>query len=284
MKKKIYCLIGERCKRVTFSSRENISDVEIVRDRLFEISNDDSLLQSMIHNKIIILQDIVRSQLSTWIRNHRVVLKKQTLTRDYEGKPAKKPIALESALIPIESDITNALKELEKNVVENNNTSHIKRLLKITMSVRRQWIEKESNRIAEIILKYPALKYYEITNASSPPGQELVTKETEGPRLVIYVEDKTIVAAFIVADGKKIKINNLSTTECLTVLLGTYHACASDFPGPYVSSLSIFDYFALNTPNNYSCKMFDDFKRDFRRWRLSIREKDQNTQPTHNEL
>lgn len=56
MEKKIYCLIGERCKRVTFSSREHTCDVQIVRDRLFEISNDDSLLQSMMHNKTIILQ------------------------------------------------------------------------------------------------------------------------------------------------------------------------------------------------------------------------------------
>lgn len=66
--------------------------------------------------------------------------------------------------IPTESDIANALKELGKNVVEKNNTSHIKRLLKITMNVRRQWIEKESSRIAEIILKYPSLKHYEMAS------------------------------------------------------------------------------------------------------------------------
>ncbi|XP_018357333.1 PREDICTED: uncharacterized protein LOC108757421 isoform X1 [Trachymyrmex cornetzi] len=42
--------------------------------------------------------DIVRNQLSTWIRNHQAVLKKQTLKRDYEGKPVKTPIVLESAL------------------------------------------------------------------------------------------------------------------------------------------------------------------------------------------
>jgi len=118
--------------------------------------------------------------------------------------------------------------------------------------------------------------------ASSPPGEELITKETEGPRLVTYVENNAIVAAFVVADGRRVKINKLSTTECLTVLLGAYHAWASDFPGPYVSSLSIFDYFALDVSNNYSCKMFDDFKRDFRRWRLSICQNDQNTQSTHN--
>lgn len=56
MEKKIYCLIGERCKRITFSSQEHIPDVQAVRDRLIEVSNNDILLQSMIKNKIIILQ------------------------------------------------------------------------------------------------------------------------------------------------------------------------------------------------------------------------------------
>jgi len=38
------------------------------------------------------------------------------------------------------------------------------------------------------------------------------------------VENNAIVAAFVVADGRRIKINKLSTTEYLTVLLGAYHA------------------------------------------------------------
>lgn len=100
-----------------------------------------------------------------------------------------------------------------------------------------------------------------------PPGEELQTKETEGPRLVTYIENKLIVAAFIVGDTRRIKINEPTTVTCLTTLLGTYHAWASDFPGPYVSTLSIFDYFALETSKKNSCKMFADFKRDFRRWR-----------------
>lgn len=62
---------------------------------------------------------------------------------------------------PTESDITNALKELEKKFIENN-ASHIKRLLKITITVRRQWIENESNQISEIVKKYPALQHYEM--------------------------------------------------------------------------------------------------------------------------
>lgn len=106
----------------------------------------------------------------------------------------------------------------------------------------------------------------------------MVTKETEGPRLVTYVEHNAIVVAFIVADGRRIKINKCSTTECLAALLGTYHAWTSDFPGPYVSSLSIFDYFALDVSNNHSCKMFNNFKRDFRRWRSSMRQNDEDAQ------
>jgi len=51
---------------------------------------------------------------------------------------------------------------LEKKFVENSNISHIKQLLKITMSVRRQWIEKESTEIVEIVSRYPSLKYYEM--------------------------------------------------------------------------------------------------------------------------
>jgi len=64
-----------------------------------------------------------------------------------------------------ESDIANALKELEKKFVESN-MSHVKRLLQITIHVRRQWIEKESNRISEIIKKYPSLQHYEIVRHS----------------------------------------------------------------------------------------------------------------------
>lgn len=67
--------------------------------------------------------------------------------------------------VPTESDIAKALKELEKKFVENNNISHIKQLLKITMSARRSWIEKESSGIVEIVSKYPSLKYYEIVRS-----------------------------------------------------------------------------------------------------------------------
>ena len=58
MEKKIYCAIGQRCKRITFLSQKHIPDVQIVRDRLIEASNNDIVLQSMMKNKIIILQKI----------------------------------------------------------------------------------------------------------------------------------------------------------------------------------------------------------------------------------
>ncbi|XP_025997042.1 uncharacterized protein LOC105204165 isoform X3 [Solenopsis invicta] len=109
--------------------------------------------------------EIVRVQLSTWIRNHRANMKKnQTQKRDYEGKPKSATTfasVVQTSTAPTESDITNALKELEKKFMENN-ASHIKRLLKITMPVRRQWIENKSNRINEIVKKYPSLQYYEM--------------------------------------------------------------------------------------------------------------------------
>jgi len=111
-------------------------------------------------------EEIVKSQLSTWIRNHRACLKKQSLKKNHEGKPNTLTTAFASALyvsviffkfknrffleiktshnsytflirIPTESDITNAIKELNKKVVENTNMSHIKRLLKITICAKR---------------------------------------------------------------------------------------------------------------------------------------------------
>lgn len=60
-----------------------------------------------------------------------------------------------------DSDIKNALKELGKKFV-NINASHVKQLLKITMSVRRQWIEKESTGIVDLVTKYPSLEHYEM--------------------------------------------------------------------------------------------------------------------------
>lgn len=109
------------------------------------------------------VKEIVKSQLSTWIRNHRAFLKKQTLKRDSTGKPKDSSFASmiqTSTLVSTESDIASALKELEKKLVENS-TSHVKQLLKITMSVRRLWIEKESSGIIEIVTKYPSLQYYQ---------------------------------------------------------------------------------------------------------------------------
>lgn len=58
MEKKVYCVIGERCKRITFSSKNSISDVKIVRDALIKACNNDVVLRSMINNKEIILQKI----------------------------------------------------------------------------------------------------------------------------------------------------------------------------------------------------------------------------------
>lgn len=52
----MYCVIGERCKRITFSSNNFISDVKIVRDAFIKACNNDVVLRSMINNKEIVLQ------------------------------------------------------------------------------------------------------------------------------------------------------------------------------------------------------------------------------------
>lgn len=62
MEKTVYCLIGERCKRITFISQSNIPDVQIIRNRLIEVSNNDISLRSIINNKIIILQKFDRDR------------------------------------------------------------------------------------------------------------------------------------------------------------------------------------------------------------------------------
>lgn len=56
MEKKVYCLIGERCKCIKFSSQSHISDAQIVRCRLVEAATTDIVLQTMINNKMLILQ------------------------------------------------------------------------------------------------------------------------------------------------------------------------------------------------------------------------------------
>lgn len=58
MEKKVYYIIGERCKRITFSSKNSLSDVKMVRDALIKACNNDVVLQSMMNNKEIVLQKI----------------------------------------------------------------------------------------------------------------------------------------------------------------------------------------------------------------------------------
>jgi len=59
------------------------------------------------------------------------------------------------------TDIQNALKELEKKFVDHKNISHMKHLLKMTISHRRPWIDK-AKRIVDIVHKYPQLNNYEL--------------------------------------------------------------------------------------------------------------------------
>ncbi|XP_067210765.1 uncharacterized protein [Linepithema humile] len=113
---------------------------------------------------------LVKSQLSVWIRNHRALEKRQSQKRkkDEEGEI---PFVIVQASIAknvdratdyvTNTDIQNALKELEKKCVGNKNISHMKHLLKITISHRRPWID-EAKRIVDIVHKYPQLNNYEL--------------------------------------------------------------------------------------------------------------------------
>lgn len=90
MEKTVYCLIGERCKRITFTSQSNIPDVRIIRNRLIEVSNNDVSLQSIINNKIIILQKFDRD------RNDKLTDIEED--DDIENKSEVKVLLLEKSL------------------------------------------------------------------------------------------------------------------------------------------------------------------------------------------
>ncbi|XP_070523361.1 uncharacterized protein [Cardiocondyla obscurior] len=61
-----------------------------------------------------------------------------------------------------DADMTSAVKKLERKVVTEKNLSHVKRLLNQKLTVRRQWIENESDGINAIVKKYPPLQHYEM--------------------------------------------------------------------------------------------------------------------------
>ncbi|KYN21450.1 hypothetical protein ALC57_06176, partial [Trachymyrmex cornetzi] len=145
--KKVYCLIEGRCKCIKFRPEENVSEVEIMRNKL----------------------TLIKSQLSVWIRNHRALEKRQSQKRNKDEKGEIKHVVVQTVAENIDratdhvtnTDIQNVLKELEKKFVNYNNISHIKYLLKITISHRRPWID-EAKRIIDIVQKYPQLNNYEL--------------------------------------------------------------------------------------------------------------------------
>ncbi|XP_025997041.1 uncharacterized protein LOC105204165 isoform X2 [Solenopsis invicta] len=206
--------------------------------------------------------EIVRVQLSTWIRNHRANMKKnQTQKRDYEGKPKSATTfasVVQTSTAPTESDITNALKELEKKFMENN-ASHIKRLLKITMPVRRQWIENKSNRINEIVKKYPSLQYYEMVLCST---EDLTTSEKEAPRAVIYMTNEEIASAYIVADEIKVKIPQPTVHKVIAGLLSGYYVWHMECPKSYANILEYMEHEILSTSLKSRSTVLMKFVRD----------------------
>ncbi|XP_034938253.1 uncharacterized protein [Chelonus insularis] len=86
------------------------------------------------------IEGIVRKQLSAWIRNHRAYLKTQAAKRDKDGKILSRASVEVKEINQIDdADIQRALRELQKNHSERN-LPHVKKLLKITLPQRHQWI------------------------------------------------------------------------------------------------------------------------------------------------
>ncbi|XP_026478144.1 uncharacterized protein LOC113384611 [Ctenocephalides felis] len=56
MEKKVYCLIGERCKCIKYTVNEQVSDVNMIRRCLDEARRNDHILDMMLFNKYIVLQ------------------------------------------------------------------------------------------------------------------------------------------------------------------------------------------------------------------------------------
>ncbi|KAL0108675.1 hypothetical protein PUN28_015271 [Cardiocondyla obscurior] len=100
----------------------------------------------------------------TWIKNHRLN-KKRLQLKKHSSEPKTETTNLAS-IVPSSSmtdaDMTSAVKKLERKVVTEKNLSHVKRLLNQKLTVRRQWIENESDGINAIVKKYPPLQHYEM--------------------------------------------------------------------------------------------------------------------------
>ncbi|KAK0166574.1 hypothetical protein PV327_004068 [Microctonus hyperodae] len=107
---------------------------------------------------------IVRTTLSSWIRNHRTNIKKEALKRDANGeiiKPMKNAIHVTINEVPQSADdVQKLLDELIKNK-KDNDTPHIRRLLKLTLQKRRKWLENEATSINEVLSTYIPLKNIE---------------------------------------------------------------------------------------------------------------------------
>lgn len=58
--------------------------------------------------------------------------------------------------------IERALEEMKKPFTPGRNVNHFKRLLEETQSIRRPWVEKQADGIAETLEKFPLLMDYEL--------------------------------------------------------------------------------------------------------------------------
>lgn len=56
MEKTVYCSVGERSKRIKFTSRSGSSDLQCIRQALKNVSEKDAMLRPMMRGKFLILE------------------------------------------------------------------------------------------------------------------------------------------------------------------------------------------------------------------------------------
>lgn len=66
MNKKVFCVIGERCKAIRYTKTASVSDLEAICRSLESASKTNILLQSMIEGKSIVLQRMDPDRNNQW--------------------------------------------------------------------------------------------------------------------------------------------------------------------------------------------------------------------------
>ncbi|KAK0071149.1 hypothetical protein PV325_013445, partial [Microctonus aethiopoides] len=200
---------------------------------------------------------IVRTTLSSWIRNHRTNIKKEASKRDVNGVIIKQMKSAIHIAINEESESADDVQQLLDELIKNkkdSDTPHIRRLLKLTMQKRRKWLENEATSIDEILSTYTQLKnielllfeFYNLKNLTKEDTnslKDLIPAQGESPRSVIFQNSSgEIVGALLIADQNSMKIENPSMEKIVASLLAAYYVFHTHFPKPYRNILEYFDH------------------------------------------